>query len=151
MGVATMTRAEREALLAETRYGILSVAREGRGPVSVPIWHRWDAEHGELRFTSGLYSRKGRALVAAGRASYTVQDPDLNAPRYVMVEGPVTFEEEFDIDVELIGVGKRYQGDERGEAYVRSTYMDGDKVLYHIVLWKIAAETWLSFDSTKLG
>ena len=68
-----------------------------------------------------------------------------------MVEGPVTFDEQFDIDRELIGVGKTYQGDERGEAYVRNTYMDGDRVLYNIVLWRIAAETWLSFDSTKLG
>ena len=151
MGVATMTRAEREAVLSETRYGMLSVAREGRGPIAVPIWHRWDAEHGELRFTSGLYSRKGRALVAAGRASFTLQDPDLSRAKYVMVEGPVTFDADFDIDVELIGVGKRYQGDEAGEAYVRNTYMDGDKLLYNIVLWMVAAETWLSFDSTKLG
>ena len=37
MGVATLTRAEREAFLSETRYGMLSVAREGRGPIAVPI------------------------------------------------------------------------------------------------------------------
>ena len=151
MGVATMTRAEREAFLSETRYGMLSVAREGRGPIAVPIWHRWDAEHGELRFTSGLYSKKGQALAAADRASFTVQDHDPSRAKYVMVEGPVTFDEQFDIDRELIGVGKTYRGDERGEAYVRNTYMDGDRVLYNIVLWRIAAETWLSFDSTKLG
>ena len=70
MGVATMTRVEREAFLSETRYGMLSVAREGRGPIAVPIWHRWDAEHGELRFTSGLYSKKGQALAAADRARF---------------------------------------------------------------------------------
>ena len=151
MAVGTMTRAEREALLSETRYGVLSVARDGRGPISVPVWHRWDAEHGELRFTSGRYSRKGQALEAAGRASFTVQDHDLSKGKYAMVEGPVTLDEDFDLDVELFGVANRYQGDGIGEAYVRSTYMDGDRLLYNIVLWKIRAETWLSFDTSKLG
>ena len=145
-----MTRVEREELLSETRCGVLSIAREGRGPIAVPVWHRWDADQGELHFTSGRYSRKGEALAAAGRASYTVQVDDMGKAKYVMVEGAVTFEEDFDIDLELIGTGKRYQGDEIGEAYIRSTYMDGDKVLYNIVLWKITAETWLSFDSTKV-
>ena len=34
-----MTRTEREAFLAETRVGMLSVNEPGRGPLTVPVWY----------------------------------------------------------------------------------------------------------------
>ena len=140
------TKAEREALLAEPRYGVLSVSREKRGPIAVPVWHRWDAPTGELRLTSGIKTRKGQAMLAAGRASFTVLN---DSAGYVMLEGPVTYDEEYDYELELVGTGKRYQGDEVGERYVRENYFNGDKPWPGIVLWRIKAENWYSYDPSK--
>ena len=140
------TQEEREALLAEPRVGVLSVSREKLGPVATPVWHRWDPPTGELRLTTGLYTRKGKAMLASGRASYTVLD---DQGGYVMLEGPVTHEEEYDHELELVATGCRYMGQEEGERYVRTAYMRDDKPLPGIVLFRIKAETWFSFDPTK--
>ena len=137
------TKERREELLSEPRLGILSIAREKKGPLSVPVWHRWDTETGELRFTSGINIRKGEALLAAGRASFTLLDDDSG---YVMLEGPVTYDEEYDFELELVGTGMRYLPDS-GEDYVRSTYMNEGKPWPGIVLWRIKAESWLTYDS----
>ena len=37
MGQLTMTKAEREAFLAETRIAVITVAEAGRGPLAVPL------------------------------------------------------------------------------------------------------------------
>ena len=139
------TKEKREALLSEPRLGILSIARENKGPLSVPVWHRWDAETEELRFTSGINIRKGEALLAAGRASFTLLDDDSG---YVMLEGPVTYDEEYDFELELVGTGMRYNP-ESGEDYVRSTYMNEGKPWPGIVLLRIKPESWLSYVSTS--
>ena len=139
------TRAEREALLSKPRLGVLSVSREKLGPIAVPLWHRWDAPTGELRLTTMIESRKSQAMLAAGRASFTLMD---DSGGYVMLEGPVTYDEEYDYELELVGTGCRYLGQEEGERYVQ-TYMKGDKPLPGIVLFRIKAENWYSFDLSK--
>jgi nitroimidazol reductase NimA-like FMN-containing flavoprotein (pyridoxamine 5'-phosphate oxidase superfamily) len=35
----TMTRLEREAFLADVHVGMISIAEEGRAPLTVPIWY----------------------------------------------------------------------------------------------------------------
>ena len=55
----TMTRLEREAFLAGVHVGIISIAEEGRGPLTVPIWYAY-TPGGELRLITGRHSRKGR-------------------------------------------------------------------------------------------
>ena len=37
-----MTAAEREAFLADLHVGVLSIAREGRAPLSAPIWYDYE-------------------------------------------------------------------------------------------------------------
>ena len=83
-----MTRAEREAFLAETRVGILGVVEPRRGPLTVPVWYHY--EPGALvRVVTGEKSLKGRLLRSAGRMSLCVQTE--TAPyQFVSVEGPVT-------------------------------------------------------------
>jgi nitroimidazol reductase NimA-like FMN-containing flavoprotein (pyridoxamine 5'-phosphate oxidase superfamily) len=39
----TMTKQERETFLADAHIGIISIAEEGRGPLTVPIWYAYDA------------------------------------------------------------------------------------------------------------
>lgn len=66
-----MTAAEREAFLADARVGILSVAAEGRGPVSAPVWYAHEPG-GLVRVVTGLGSAKHRLLESAGRATLCV-------------------------------------------------------------------------------
>ena len=37
-----MTRAEREAFLADVHVGVLSIAEPGRGPLAAPIWYGYE-------------------------------------------------------------------------------------------------------------
>ena len=37
----TMTKMEREAFLAGVHVGMISIAEEGRGPLTVPIWYAY--------------------------------------------------------------------------------------------------------------
>src|SRR5262249_61336738 len=62
----TMTKMEREAFLAGVHVGMISIAEEGRGPLTVPMWYAY-APGGELRLITGRHSRKGRLLTQAGR------------------------------------------------------------------------------------
>ena len=64
----TMTKQEREAFLADVHVGIISIAEEGRGPLTVPVWYAYDAG-GDIRLVTGRTSRKGRLLARAGRSA----------------------------------------------------------------------------------
>ena len=37
-----MTKEEREAFLADLHVGVISIAEEGRGPLTVPIWYSYE-------------------------------------------------------------------------------------------------------------
>ncbi|MFC9894888.1 pyridoxamine 5'-phosphate oxidase family protein [Nocardia sp. NPDC127579] len=79
---------ERQQFLAEPHIGALSLCAEpGRGPLTVPIWYRYEPG-GELWFVTGAQSRKARFLREAGRLGLLAQRV---APtvRYVSVEGPI--------------------------------------------------------------
>ncbi|MCK9519928.1 MAG: pyridoxamine 5'-phosphate oxidase family protein [Dehalococcoidia bacterium] len=138
-----MTKDERERFLAAVRIGIVAVAEEGRGPLAVPVWYEYEPG-GEIRFTTGADSRKAKALRAAGRASFTVQQETLPYA-YVMAEGPVTIEEpDFERDVRALAV--RYLG-EQGAA----RYLGGSTDTSGSVLVRIRPERWLSVDYAKQG
>src|SRR5262249_10342796 len=98
-----MTRAEREAFLAETRVGVLSVSDDGRGPVIAPVWYHYEPG-GMVRVVTGRNSQKGRLLRAAGRMSLCVQTE--TAPyQYVTVEGRVTLSEpDYERDVRAMAL-----------------------------------------------
>jgi len=70
----TMTKLEREAFLAGVHVGIISIAEEGRGPLTVPIWYAYEPG-GELRVITGRNSRKGRLL-----AHVTLRGPKFIPP-----------------------------------------------------------------------
>jgi hypothetical protein len=84
----SMSRAEREAFLAETRVAVVSVAEEGRGPLTVPVWHIYEPG-AQVRFVTGGLSRKAHLIRKAPRLSLCVQT-ETPPYRYVSVEGPVT-------------------------------------------------------------
>lgn len=140
-----MSRAEREAFLAGTHVGIVSISEEGRGPLTVPVWYRY-APGGEVRFATGDTSRKRRLLERAGRASLCVQTE--TAPYlYVSVEGP-TIIDRVDFEADTREMALRYLGPRMGEAYLRTTYPNGTT---SEVLVRLRPERWWSADFRKFG
>jgi nitroimidazol reductase NimA-like FMN-containing flavoprotein (pyridoxamine 5'-phosphate oxidase superfamily) len=67
-----MTKQEREAFLADVHVGVISIAEEGRGPLTVPICYAYEPG-GDLRIMTGPESRKGWLLARAGRFSLCAQ------------------------------------------------------------------------------
>jgi len=140
-----MSRAEREAFLAGTHVAIVSIAEDGRGPLTVPVWYRY-RPGGDVYFATGGASRKARLLERAGRASLCVQTEA--APYlYVSVEGPTTIEPvDFERDTREMAV--RYLGPEMGAAYLAATYPDG---VTSEILVCLRPERWWSADFRKFG
>jgi len=139
-----MTRPEREAFLAETRVGIVSIPEAGRGPLAVPVWYTYEPG-GAVRFVTGGESRKARLLRAAGRLSLCVQTE--TAPyRYVTVEGPATIgRPDFERDVRRTAL--RYLGEQMGETYLQATAGEREGA----VLVTVRPQRWLSVDYRKWG
>ena len=87
----SMTREESSAFLAEgTRTGKLATASLAGVPHVAPLWFAVDG--GDVVFTTGPDSVKGRHLRANPRAALTV-DVEAFPYHFVVVQGPVTFEE----------------------------------------------------------
>jgi len=140
-----MTKVEREAFLAGVHVGIIGIAEEGRGPLTVPIWYAYDAG-GDLRIMTGRESRKGRLLARAGRFSLCVQT-ETPPYKYVSVEGPIISTEAADTERDLRPLARRYLGKEGGDRYVEDTrnlptHTDN-------VLIRMRPERWLTTDYSK--
>lgn len=140
-----MTRAEREAFLAETRVAVVSIVDPGHGPLTVPIWYAY-APGGVVRIVTGTRSRKAALLRAAGRMGLCVQD---EAPpyRYVSLEGPVRFAE-VDVARDIEAVAIRYLGPEMGRQYVQMT--EAERAAEPNVLVELTPERWRTVDYRKM-
>jgi nitroimidazol reductase NimA-like FMN-containing flavoprotein (pyridoxamine 5'-phosphate oxidase superfamily) len=139
----TMTKLEREAFLAGVHVGMISIAEEGRGPLTVPIWYAYTPA-GEVRLITGRHSRKGRLLMQAGRFSLCVQT-ESPPYRYVSVEGPITAIEAVDVERDLRPLAHRYLGAEEGESFVEQTR--GSQA--ENILIRMRPERWLTADYSK--
>ena len=140
-----MTKQEREAFLADVHVGIISIAEEGRGPLTVPVWYAYDPGK-DLRIMTGRESRKGRLLARAGRFSLCAQT-ETPPYKYVSVEGPIVSTEAADIERDLRPLARRYLGKEGGDQYVEETrnlptHTDN-------VLIRMRPERWLTTDYSK--
>jgi nitroimidazol reductase NimA-like FMN-containing flavoprotein (pyridoxamine 5'-phosphate oxidase superfamily) len=138
-----MTRAEREAFLADLHVGIISIEREGRAPLTVPIWYAYEPG-GEVRILTGRSSRKGALLARARRFSLCVQTE--TAPyKYVTVEGPVVALDPSVLERDERPMAHRYLGADFGEQYLAATAgQRADNVLV-----RMRPERWLSVDYAK--
>ena len=139
----TMTKMEREAFLAGVHVGMISIAEDGRGPLTVPIWYAY-APGGELRLITGRHSRKGRLLTQAGRCSLCVQT-ESPPYRYVSVEGPITAIEAVDVERDLRPLAHRYLGAAEGDRFVEQT-REGQA---DNILLRMRPERWLTADYAK--
>ena len=73
-----MTKEEREAFLAHVHVGVISVAEDGHGPLTVPVWYSYETG-GEVRIITARRSRKGKLLERAGRFSLCAAQPAASA------------------------------------------------------------------------
>lgn len=145
--MATMTRVQRTAFLADVRVGVLSMNRPegGRAPLAVPIWYAWS--DGVISVVTSATSQKGQAIEAAGRYSLVAQQEALPY-RYVGVEGPVVTTEVCQLERDLRPLATRYLGAEAGGAYAEAWHaLDPSATVY-----RMRPEHWLSYDATdELG
>ena len=140
-----MTREEREAYLADLHVGVVSVAGEdGRAPLAVPIWYRYEPG-GLLSFVTGGSSRKTRVLRESGRCSFCVQTEGLPY-RYVSVEGPVVTIEPVEEEERRL-IAHRYLGARAGDRYIAATAGE----TRGSVTVRMRPQHWLSADYGKLG
>src|SRR5215510_1567954 len=138
-----MTKQEREAFLADVHVGIISIAEEGRGPLTVPVWYAYD-QGGDLRITTGRESRKGKLLARAGRFSLCVQT-ETPPYKYVSVEGAIISTEAADIERDVRPLARRYLGKGMGDRYVEETRnLHADSVLI-----RMRPQRWLTTDYSK--
>lgn len=137
-----MTREEREAFLAAVHVGVISMAEPGRGPLTVPIWYRYEPG-GDVAVVTGRDSRKGRLLAAAPRISLCAQT---EAPpyRYVSVEGPVVQVGPADLERDVRPLAHRYLGAEFGERYLEATAGSEESIVV-----RMRPERWLTVDYAK--
>ncbi|MEX2207103.1 MAG: pyridoxamine 5'-phosphate oxidase family protein [Myxococcota bacterium] len=140
-----MSRAEREAFLAAVRVGVISIADDGRGPLTVPIWYGYEPG-GELWIVTDRESRKGKLLLKADRFSLCAQT-ETPPYQYVSVEGPIVTLERAELERHTRVLAHRYLGKEGGDAYVAATGA-GDESDTSIVV-TMRPERWLTVDYRK--
>ncbi|MEV6398110.1 pyridoxamine 5'-phosphate oxidase family protein [Streptomyces sp. NPDC051907] len=136
-----LTREEREKFLAEPHVAALAVdsGEKGRAPLTVPIWYQYEPG-GDIWIMTGLNSRKGVLIAAAGRVSLMV-DRVTPTVRYVSVEGPVV-ETVPATREQLTEISARYLAPEKVEAYVDFAWKEyADQMIY-----RIRPQHWLSAD-----
>ncbi len=140
-----MTRAEREKFLADLHVGIISIAEEGRGPLTVPIWYDYEPG-GELWIVTDRSSRKGRLLEKATRFSLCAQT-ETPPYQYVSVEGPIVGMESSDLERDTRPMAHRYLGAEFGDSYIAATAADRSAGGSMVV--RMRPERWLTVDYAK--
>lgn len=139
-----MTNEEREAFLAGNHTGIISIAEQGRGPLSVPVWYRVD-DNGDVLIVTPTDSRKARLCEVGGRISLVAQDEEL-PPKYVSVEGPIVSIEAATVQDASV-MASRYLGEEIGSAYVEMT-RNAEDAKDEVVI-RMRPERWFSGDFAK--
>ncbi len=110
-----MAKEEREAFLADVHVGIVSIAEEGRGPLTVPVWYSY-APGAELGFGTWRGSRKLKLLERQSRISLCAQT-ETSPYKYVSVEGPVISIENANLERDIRPLARRYLGVEKGNRY----------------------------------
>lgn len=138
MAYTDMTIDEREAFLADLHVGILSINRDGKGPLSLPIWYQY--ADGEVTISISSSSLKAALIRRHGRATLTVQN-ETPPYQYVMVEGPTTVEQGH---LDILAMATRYLGAELGAGYVAESPQTDDSAIV-----RLRPEQWFTCDYGK--
>ena len=133
-----MTVEERETFLAAKHVGMLSIARQSKGPLALPIWYLYRGD--DVILSMNGTSLKADLLRKRRRATLTAQREE-PPYQYVMVEGPVTVNYE-DFDIAELAI--RYLGPEIGAGYAKKNPPSSDSVVV-----RLRPEQWLTVDYGK--
>ncbi len=91
--MATLSNGQILELLEGPHQAVLSVGRQEKGPVAVPMSYTYNGDR--FLFVTSATSLHGRLMSKAGRATLTVQFEEVGIDSvyqwYVMAEGPVAF------------------------------------------------------------
>ena len=145
MASLAMSRAEREAFLAAVRVGVISIADDGRGPLTVPIWYGYEPGD-DLWIITDRESRKGKLLLKADRFSLCAQT-ETPPYQYVSVEGPIVTLERAELERHTRVLAHRYLGKEGGDAYVKASGASDESDGSIVVTMR--PERWLTVDYRK--
>ena len=139
----SMTKAEREAFLADVHVAVVSIPEAGAAPVTAPIWYRY-APGGPIEFITDRESRKGRQLKVGAPLALCAQ---VETPpyKYVTIEGVVTALDPVDLERDLVPISKRYLGPEQGAAYAKLLAAE----MNASVLVRVRPERWRTVDYAK--
>ena len=143
---STMTKDEREAFLAGLHVGVISIAEEGRGPLAVPVWYRYEPG-GDVSIVMGRKSRKAILIERAGRFSLCVQT-EQPPYQYVSIEGPVVATGPVDPEADLRPIARRYLGTEVGDQWMSSVGYPASAS--EDILVRMRPERWFALDTGKL-
>ena len=109
-----MDKQVRESFLADLHVGVVSMNRQGLGPLSAPIWYSYEA--GEVRFVIGDASRKAEYMTEDNRITLVAQT-ETPPYQYVSVEGPVIQRQPASLERDIRPVAIRYLGEQAGNQY----------------------------------
>ncbi|MEV7129638.1 pyridoxamine 5'-phosphate oxidase family protein [Streptomyces sp. NPDC093260] len=142
---------EREAFLAEARFGVLSVVQDdGVATLAVPIWYSFTPGQ-EVVIHTHRRSRKAQLIRRAGRFGICVQT-DTPPVRYVSVEGPVTSESHVGPEARQ-AMAHRYLSPQMAAAYLAATaeQQEGVSTAFHMrpTRWRTANYSTMALDLDK--
>jgi PPOX class probable F420-dependent enzyme len=107
-----MSDTERDAFLAERRYGILTTLRANGAPVSLPVWYEWDGS--TLRMFCHQASGKLKRLRSDSRATVLVVNNPDEPENWVAFDGRISTHEAGGLEVAERVFDHYYpEGDER--------------------------------------
>jgi len=120
-----MTEAQMDEFFRARRVAVLSIARDGKPPLTAPIWYEWNGRvfhmHVDAKGAKAkLIGRLGRAPVALAIQS------EVPPYRYVVVYGSATLSTEVD-PAQRLRVARRYFGRRAGDMYVQREQQRGSR------------------------
>jgi PPOX class probable F420-dependent enzyme len=139
MSTLTMSRAEREAFLADVHVAVLAVESVNGPPMATPVWYLY-TPGGDVLISTDTTTIKYRLLSGAGRATLCVQRETVPYA-YVSVTGSVSIEPSTeDLRLEL---ALRYLEADLARGYVESTVGEDH------VLVRLSPQRWWTTDYSK--
>ncbi|MBL4679645.1 MAG: hypothetical protein JKY88_02830 [Pseudomonadales bacterium] len=134
-----MSIKERHSFLAGLHVGIISIPREKRAPLTVPIWYDYEP-FGKVWMLTQPDSLKGKALLNCEYISLCAQT-EKPPYQYVTVEGK--FEISDSNSEAGLKMAIRYLGETMGRQYADNSEDDG-------IILSFEPENWLTVDYSKM-
>lgn len=145
-----MNEQERQAFLAGTHVGVLSVASGGdHPPLTVPVWYAY-APGGDLTLFTGTMGRKARKttpIEGAGAISFCVQQ-EAQPYKYVTIEGRVAAIAQPPSADQMLTIARRYLPEDAAQGFVAAALAADNGTLTHFT---IHPDRWLAADFSDAG